>query len=284
MHLSALREAHGIFGYIWRHPANRGSRAKAVFRAIKFQVRGRLGKRTLATIGNKSKMWAELHYTASSNVVYANPPDWNEMRAWKRILCHDDLFVDIGSNVGSYALWAGELGAQVIAVEPDKTTAARLRENVAMNASSIEVFECAIADKIGSMRLTSGLGTVNHLLLQDDTATGASVEVRTLDSVLGDRFAVGVKIDVEGAERLVLAGAALSLADHRIGVLQIEWNQMSRITLGESRSGVAKILEAHGYRFFRPDHLGMLHPTSVDGYGSDVFAVSPTLRVQTALS
>ena len=110
----------------------------------------------------------------------------------------------------------------------------------------------------------------------DASATGQEVDVRTHDDLLGARAAAGVKIDVEGVERLVLDGATQVLADHRIGVLQLEWNEMSQLVLSEDRAPVAEILHSCGYSFYRPDSEGVLHPADVTDYGPDVFAVSPT--------
>jgi hypothetical protein len=44
-----------------------------------------------------------------------------------------------------------------------------------------------------------------------------------------------MKIDVEGFEIDVLRGAARALADHRIGLIQIEWNQASTFAVGTDR-------------------------------------------------
>jgi hypothetical protein len=52
---------------------------------------------------------------------------------------------------------------------------------------------------------------VNHLLT-DSAASGDRITVDTLDNVLGDRHATGVKIDVAGAERLMLDGARRALS------------------------------------------------------------------------
>lgn len=273
--MESVRLAREIIAYVWTHPANQGHRGRSIFRAVNFQLRGRLRKRTLTAIGKRGRMWAELHYTASSNVVYANPPNWNEMQAWRRILKPGDLFVDVGSNVGSYAIWAADLGATVIAVEPDGAAVQRLRENVALNDFPIEVQECALAAVPGRMSLTSGLDTVNHLVM-DASMTGQDVEVRTLDDLLGARAAAGVKVDVEGVERLVLDGATQGLAEHRLGVIQLEWNEMSQLVLNEDRAPIAEILHSYGYAFYRPDLEGVLHPADVTEYGPDIFAVSPT--------
>ena len=50
-------------------------------RRFEWKIRGRtlqLGERTL--------MWADLHRTAASKVVYGNPPDFPEMLVWRRHL------------------------------------------------------------------------------------------------------------------------------------------------------------------------------------------------------
>jgi Methyltransferase FkbM domain len=99
------------------------------------------------------------------------------------------------------------------------------------------------------------------------------VEVRTLDEVLGDRLANGLKVDVEGAERLVLNGGAVAIAERRLPVIQLEWNRTSKSNFGEKREILADLLVETGYEFFRPSDHGDLAPTEVGTFGSDVFAV-----------
>lgn len=266
-----VRRAASVLHYVYTHPANRRQKGRALARAVRFQVEGRLGKRTIVPIGHGMRMWAVRHHTASSKVAYANPPDWPEMQAWRRLLRVGDLFVDVGSNVGSYALWAADLGAQVIAVEPDDEAAHLLEENVALNPGArIEILPCALAHAPGVMSFTEGLDTIGHLL---PNGGGRQVEVRTLDEVLAGRTAAGVKIDVEGAERLVLEGAMRSLAGRRIKALQLEWNDLSTRVLGEDRNPVAAILQRNGYRLFRPDDNGGLRPVEQVSFGDDLFAV-----------
>ena len=217
-------------------------------------------------------MWAVLHHTASAKVAYASPPDWLEMQAWRRLLGAGDLFVDVGANAGTYSVWAADLGADVVAVEPGDEARRLLLDNVSLNPGAVvAVLACALGSEAGSMGFTEGLDATNHLL--PGAAGGFRVEVRTLDEVLGARVAAGVKVDVEGAERLVLEGAERALSEGRIMVLQLEWNAMSHEVLGEDRRPVAEILTRHGYELCRPDTNGRLHPVSDRGYGDDVFAV-----------
>jgi FkbM family methyltransferase len=230
-----------------------------------------LGRTTLVPLGPSSQVWAELHHWASSQVAYGSPPDWNEMCAWRRLLSPGDLFVDGGANVGVYSVWAAESGADVIAVEPDPESAWRLLRNMALNEYQVELVCAALSDAPGPVQMTFGLDVGNHLSLGDH---GTEVQGTTLDEVLGDRTAAGVKLDLEGAERLAVEGAADALSEHRIGHLQLEWNWCSSDLLGETREPLAKLLRGWGYRLYRPDESGRLQSIDDDAFGPDVFAAA----------
>ncbi len=167
---------------------------------------------------------------------------------------------------------AADLGSAVISVEPHPEALRALEEGAALNGYTFETIPAALSAEAGVMHLTRGLGSMNHLLPKGDTG-GDAVEVRTLDEVLGDRLANGTKIDVEGAERLVLYGPAVAIAERRLPVIQLEWNRTSRRNFCEDRDVVADLLVASGYEFFRPNDHGHLEPTEVGTFGSDVFAV-----------
>jgi FkbM family methyltransferase len=258
-----------IADFIWTHPANEGERARALLRAASFQARARLlHRRTLAQLGERSKVWADLHRTAASKVVYANPPDHPEMLAWRQVLKPGDLFIDVGANIGSYTIWAGELGAEVIALEPASDTFALLTENVALNGYPVDLIEAAAGSVCGITRFTSGRDCVNHL----DPDGNVETLVVTIDSIINSRAAAGMKVDVEGFEIEVLRGCEEALSDHRIGLIQLEWNTASKAAVGADRGPVADLLARHGYSLFRPDSEGMLMPLADIRFGPDVFA------------
>ena len=69
-----ITDARSVMQLVWMHLANEGQRARAVLRAVGFQARARmLNRRTLAWLGDRSHIWADLHRTAASKIVYANP-------------------------------------------------------------------------------------------------------------------------------------------------------------------------------------------------------------------
>jgi len=194
------------------------------------------------------------------------------MQVWKRLLRPGRLFVDVGANVGIYSLWAADLGCTVISVEPEPAARAALQENAALNSGTFEVIPAALSRQPGIMRFTDHLATMNHLVPEHEHG-GVEVEVRTLDDVLGERTAHGLKIDVEGAELLVLEGAVHALRDGRLPVIQLEWNVMSERVFGTSRALLADMLRPYGYRFFRPDADGELLEIGTETIRGDIFAI-----------
>jgi FkbM family methyltransferase len=259
----------GVVRYVWTHPSNSGQRVRAVLRAARYQARARvLGRRGLARLGERSRLWVDPHRTAAAMVLYANPPDLPEMLAWRRALRGGGLFVDVGANVGTYTIWAAEQGAEVIALEPAADTFELLQENIALNGYPVKAVRAAAGDHCGSARFTTGLDAGNSLAADGPAVT----ELVTVDSLIGGRQVAGLKIDVEGFEIDVLRGAAGALADHRIGLIQIEWNQASAFAVGTDRRPIADLLAGYGYRLFRPDEAGNLAPVSNPDFGADVFA------------
>jgi FkbM family methyltransferase len=227
-----------------------------------------LRKRTLARLGDKSAIWADLHRTSASRVVYANPPDYPEMLAWRNSLAPGDLFIDVGANVGSYAVFAGELGAEVIALEPADDTFRLLEENVALNGYPIKAIRAAAGSSAGTARFTSGLDCVNCL----DPDGAAVTAVLTLDSIIGDRVVAGMKVDVEGFEIDVLRGCEQALSEHRVKMIQLEWNETSMQAVGTDRQPVADLLATHGYGLYHALPDGSLEILADLRFGPDVFA------------
>lgn len=129
-----------------------------------------------------------------------------------------DVVVDVGANIGWYTLLAAKCvgpNGRVVAVEASPTIAARLRENLEMNpavAGRVTVVNCAAGDRDGSVPvyLADAENTGKTSLHAEAGATAEStVPMKQLAAILNGvelhRVRV-IKIDVEGAERQVVAG------------------------------------------------------------------------------
>ena len=118
------------------NPASRGARGRVAWRTVSFDFRTRLLKRpTIASIGERSRIIAYVGETNSKLAAYRNPPNVPEMYVWKRYLRPGDLFIDVGANIGIYTIFALDLGAQVIACEPDPHNYARSPRTFASTTS-----------------------------------------------------------------------------------------------------------------------------------------------------
>lgn len=202
-------------------------------------------------------------------MVYGNPPDYIEMMMWRDILKPGDLFLDVGANIGSYAIWAAECGANVIAFEPAEDTFALLAENISLNQYPVRAIRAAAGSEGGFAAFTKGQDCINQL----DPDGTVQIKVVTLDSVIGDRVVAGMKVDVEGFEIDVLLGCSRALAEKRVKVIQLEWNAASRTAVRTDRRPLAELLRQHGYGLYRPTLYGLLEPIENEKFGSDVFAV-----------
>ena len=162
-------------------------------------------------------------------------PDYREMRFMQRYLRPGDAFLDVGANVGVYTLLAASLvgpEGRIDAFEPGEKALRYLRQNVELNAlHQVKVHPLGLSDTPGPWALVE---------TQDDcTATLAASQsdrderVAQIDCVKLDEFAPDMiwamaKLDVEGAEPLVLRGARSHLSRGNPPVLQIEMDGFSK--------------------------------------------------------
>jgi FkbM family methyltransferase len=118
----------------------------------------------------------------------------------------DEVYVDAGAYDGDSIRWFKDRVAdryqRIVAFEPDPTTYARLKENFASDAR-VETINAGLHREKAVLRF------------RDDASRGAiftqdgetSIDVVSLDQVLGGKRASYIKMNIEGAEIDALAGA-----------------------------------------------------------------------------
>jgi FkbM family methyltransferase len=125
-------------------------------------------------------------------------------------------FIDVGSNVGWYALYlAREAGpavaTRILAVEPQPEIFDRLIYNIRQNPfGTIKAVDCAVADKTGELTLfldPLNRGEASLKIVNSSQTDAIRVPAVTLLDLLnreGLTHVDAIKLDVEGAEDLVL--------------------------------------------------------------------------------
>ena len=139
--------------------------------------------------------------------------DFNNMHFVQRLLARTPVFIDVGANIGAYTLIASEIAsAKVVSLEPIPTAYAKLQRNLTLNdRKNVVSLNLAASKQPGTLLMTcDGASPVNHVVAPGsiDERT-MSVQVDTLDAICA-RLGLApslIKIDVEGHEPEVLAGA-----------------------------------------------------------------------------
>lgn len=201
-----------------------------------------------------------VRHEIDGDVVYLSR-DWSAMypRVWEpgvRAWLHEHLeagglFLDIGAHIGVYTLLAAEIvgpSGTVIAFEPSPVAATALRAHVRLAGchERVHVVEAAVGDRccMGRLRLRHGGASSANALVADGAECGpdahALVPIVTLDTVEGRPGCV-IKIDVEGAEEVVLAGAAQFITRYRPHVV------CSMHGDDDATRRIVALMQAHGY-------------------------------------
>lgn len=167
----------------------------------------------------------------------------------------DDTVLDVGAHIGYHACFAAEATprGEVVAVEAHPLNAHEVVRNSRLNGHDIDVLSFALSNETGVADLSiSGpaVGGSTHSL-QDRSTDSISVSTHRADDVLDITPSV-IKIDVEGAEQLVLEGMPSILSDEACRVVYCELHHAdsdntSIEDFGGSESEVYALLEDHGF-------------------------------------
>jgi FkbM family methyltransferase len=192
----------------------------------------------------------------SYNLARGYPWEPTATRALRERLEPGMVVVDVGAHIGYYTLVAslavGERG-RVFAFEPEPRNLRLLRRNVETNGcTNVRVVDRAVGAACGPARLAlDPRNTGGHSLVaaaRGDTPT-IPVERVDLDGFLereGVRPAL-VKIDVEGAERAVLAGMSRTLARPGPLVILIEYFPERLAEDGHPPESLLELLSSYGF-------------------------------------
>lgn len=206
-----------------------------------------------------------------------------------------DNVVEVGGHVGFYTLGlAHKVGASgsVLTFEANPRLAALAARSVRFNgyAERAKIVQKAVSDTAGVLKFTLSrqFGGGGHLYT-GRPALGADAEVVEVDAVRLDDFDLGavrlLRIDAEGSEALILAGANKLLQQPAL-VICMEWDLVQMRSRSDPAALVNSLYE-RGFRFWRittSQTLEAVEPQAMTSLGACDVLVSRELPTGVARS
>lgn len=243
--------------FIYNHPFNSKNKLNGLLQYFKWQIVCRINKHPIVypyTEHSKLLMWKGL--SGADGNFYCGLVEFDDMGFLLHFLRPEDLFIDIGANVGVYTILAsGEKKAKSISIEPIPVTFNHLTDNLSINQiqDKVTALNIGLDSKKGILKFTKSLDTVNHVAAEDEKET-IDVEVSTLDTITSDKNPTLLKIDVEGFETEVLNGANETLNKKELKAIIIELNGSGE-RYGYDENKIYNQLTDHGFKPFSYDPI-----------------------------
>lgn len=177
-----------------------------------------------------------------------------------------DVVLDVGANIGYFTLIFAKLvgnNGKVFAFEPDPTNFEILKKNIELNGyKNVELVQKALSDKNQKVALiidqqnTAG----NHLNLESEiNENSIQIDAITADDYFKkfEQKINFIKIDVEGAETMVLKGMVNTLNKNNILKLMVEYNPDAIMNMGLEPKSYLELLVKNGFGIFDIDSKNM---------------------------
>jgi FkbM family methyltransferase len=186
-----------------------------------------------------------------------------EPKVWKALNhIRGEVFVDVGAYRGVFTKGLSKHFRNVMAFEPDPHSYELLSFET-RKLHNVSLFRTAISDTDGETTLYSGEQPCPSILSEFEYAPestgghtvyrgthGITVKTSRLDTLFNEKIDL-LKIDVEGAEFLVLQGASRLLREGQIRRIVVELHNRDK------KQALMQILEGYGYlfRWLDKDHI-----------------------------
>lgn len=228
--IQSLKSCRRTLPYVLNHPLCKTNRFAALFRFLKWQTGIRLvGGTALMPFTSKTKLLIEKGMEGATGNIYCGLHEFDEMAFLLHTMRRDDVFIDVGANVGTYSvLAAGHVGAGVLAYEPVPTTYQHLSNNIRVNRieNLITAKNVCVGDDEGVVSFATDFGPTNHVITPTEgDIAHIDIDVVTLDGEYSPSDkSVYLKVDVEGFEKSVIDGAETVLANRNTVAVVMELN------------------------------------------------------------
>ena len=216
-------------GFILHHPLGKKHPLRALVRFLYWQFQTTIFPSgfIVKTFISPVKFYARKGLTGISGNIYTGLHEFADMMFLLHLLRPEDVFFDIGANVGAYTLLAsGVCRAKSVSFEPVSVAYNILNKNILLNSlqNRVTLLNCGAGAAKGNIMFSVNEDTTNHVIAAYESAANKqSIPLISIDS-LADHNPVLIKIDVEGYETEVLKGMKKTLEQPLLKAIIIELN------------------------------------------------------------
>ena len=198
--------------FITNHPLNSDRKLKSLTRYVLWQIGSRIVPGpVVVNFVNDTRLLVRPGMAGATGNLYAGLCEFYDMSFTLHFLKKNDVFIDVGANVGSYTVLAGGVArAKCLAIEPIPAIFVNLIDNINLNEIQglVHTLNIGVGRKNSTLKFTSTLDVKNHVITcEDENVDTIRVPVKTLNSIVEKIEPQLIKIDVEGFENEVIAGA-----------------------------------------------------------------------------
>ncbi len=245
---------------------------------------------TLHDIDKDITMQVDISKSMGASFFWTGFHELNEWRFLHKYLTPEMTFFDIGSNQGEYALFAGKrlTRGRVLAFEPVDFFFDLLNRNITLNNfHNIQTFHYGLSDKdiqVPIYREEKGTEANEGLasIFQSERRTQflQNIDLRTLDGVMPSFNLTRIdfmKVDVEGAEMMVLQGARKTIQQYK-PLIMMEISKNNYDAAGYTIDDVLNFFSALGYSLRTITKKGTLEaPAMLPDFCNAIFVPNKTL-------
>ncbi len=253
------------------HPLTRENPVEALGRYIIFNIKSRFRHEQIISWVGGLKFYARKGDAGLVSNIYHGLYEFEESIFLLHFLNEDDLFLDIGANLGHFSLLlSGVKNCRSIAVEPVPKTYRQLCRNIQLNSLQhlVKPFNIGISDSEDNLFFSTDRNTMDRVV-DASYASPVRVKVTSIDQLLENETPVAIKLDVEGYEYFVLKGAERILSCEKLKVVIIELNNSGK-KYGISDEKTVRLIMDKGFDpyFYRPETRSL---TKLNSYNEKAF-------------
>lgn len=200
------------------------------------------------------------HFNNPQNCTREILHQFNELSWYSEYLTKEDkIILDLGGNIGLFAIHVTPWAERVISVEPTPNHF-KLNTELTSKFHQVERIQAAISNNAGQMTFyTFPTNTTMNSLINrgGDSFTVDCITIPDLIERLGLKHIDFIKLDIEGSETIALNDDIIKAFSDKVKKILIEFHEVNGLGYTEQRAIFEQIFIKYGYeiKHFGPDGL-----------------------------